>query len=59
MSFSGGVQREGVDYWWVHNPLQIAYEDAFISYMTTEIPPAAPEAMRIRDIKAGRLAVEG
>jgi glyoxylase-like metal-dependent hydrolase (beta-lactamase superfamily II) len=43
-----------------HNKaLQIADEDAFIKYMTTEIPPAPPEAMRIREINAGRLAVEG
>lgn len=39
--------------------MQIADEDAFITYMTTEIPPAPPEAMRTRDINPGRLAVEG
>lgn len=39
--------------------LQIEDEDAFITYMTTNIPPAPPDAGRIRGINAGRVPVAG
>ena len=39
--------------------LQIEDEDAFITYMTTNIPPAPPDAAHIRDINAGRVPVAG
>ena len=43
-----------------HNKaLQIEDEDAFVTYMTTDIPPAPPDAARIRDINAGRVPVAG
>jgi glyoxylase-like metal-dependent hydrolase (beta-lactamase superfamily II) len=41
-----------------HNKaLQIDNEEAFVTYMTREIPPAPPDAARIREINSGRVPV--
>jgi hypothetical protein len=34
--------------------LRIENEAAFIAHMTADIPPAPPDAARIRDLNAGR-----
>jgi len=39
--------------------LQIEDEGAFVAHMTSEIPPAPPNAAHVREINAGRVPVAG